>query len=118
MLSFLDVDLSPLASTVSDELSSLSRDLLNIADPSAQKPRTVDQINARKRGIEESKKNLYIRRAELADVATASSETQRHVLEAIIRALESVKYGSAARAEHAEAGYYAAVAEGLEEKLK
>ena len=68
--------------------------------------------------LQKSEEKLYSLRLELSNVASAALEKSREVLQTIIKALEGVKYGSAARAEITETRYYATVAEGLDEKLK
>ena len=96
----------------------LARQLFDIANPSSKGPYTVQRISARKQELKESRKKLYNLRLELSDIASAASETSRELLQTVIKALESVKYGSAARVEITEARYYATVAEGLDEKLR
>lgn len=79
---------------------------------------TVHQIAVRKNGLAESMTRLHSRRLGLAEVACSVLETQQEISTRSIRALESVKYGSVARASIAEAGYLTAAAEGLDEKLR
>lgn len=118
VLSISNIDPSPLGPLISKEISSLASSILNIADPLAKKPCTVDQISTRKKELKAAEQKLHHARLSLASALSAVSETQREVFDTSIKALEGVKYGSAARSATAEAGYFATVAEGLDEKLK
>jgi len=118
VLSVSNIDSSPLGPLVSKETTSLASSILKVADPLAKKPSTVDQISTRKKELEANEEKLHHARLDLAAAVSSISETQREVSDTSIRALEGVKYGSAARSVSAEAGYIATVAEGLNEKLK
>jgi len=89
-----------------------------VADPLAKKPCTVNQISTRKKELKAAEEKLHHARLDLATAVATISEIQREVFDTSIKALEGVKYGSAARSTSAEAGYFATVAEGLDEKLK
>jgi len=118
VLSISNIDPSPLGPIISIEVSSLASSILEVADPLAKKPCTVHQISTRKRELKATEEKLHHARLDLAAAVSAVSETKRKVFETVIKALEGFKYGSAARSASAEAGYFATVAEGIDEKLK
>lgn len=118
VLSVSNIDPSPLGPLISKEISSLARSILKVANPLAKEPCTVDQISTRKKELKAAEEKLHHARLDLANAVATISEIQREVFYTSIKALEGVKYGSAARSTSAEAGYFAAVAEGLDEKLK
>jgi hypothetical protein len=118
VLSLSNIDPSPLGALISKEISSLASSILKVADPLAKTPCTVDLISARKKELKATEEKLHHARLDLAVAISTISETQGEAFELGIKALEGVKYGSAARSASAEAGYFATVAEGLDEKLK
>ena len=111
-------DPSPLGVPLSKELSLLSRQLLKLADPSMQQAQTIEHLIHRKKELEKSKAKLHNERLKLANATCTILETQQEVFTTSIGVLESVKYGSVARASNAEASYFVAAAEGLDEKLR
>lgn len=113
-----NTDASPLAPPVSDELSSLVSQLLHLADPFNKKLCTIDQISRRKEELRVFEKTFHNARFEIAAAIPRMSDTQRHIYDTTIKALEGVRYGSAARFALAESGYFATVAKGMNEKLK
>lgn len=117
-LSNFTPDLSPLSPLVSKELTQLSSHILHIANPLSGKRCTVDKISARKKELERSKARLHSERLGLANAVCTTLETRQEIFTRVIKALESVKHGSVARADIAETAYLAMAAEGLDEKLK
>ncbi|KAL8793581.1 MAG: hypothetical protein Q9195_003844 [Heterodermia aff. obscurata] len=111
-------DPSPLGLPLSQELSLLSGHLLKLADPSIQQGRTIDRLVQRKKELEKSKTKLHNERLKLASATCKVLETQQEIFTTTIKVLESVKYGSVARANNAEVSYLVAAAEGLDEKLR
>lgn len=118
VLSVSNIDPTPLGTPISKELSSFASQIFRLADPSAKKPCKVRQISERKGALRTSEEKFHYARLNLAAAKSAISEIHREIFETAIKALEGVKYGSAARSANAEAAYFATVAEGLDEKLK
>lgn len=114
----MGIDPSPLGPLVSDELATLASQLLRLPDASTKKPCTVEQIQTRKKKLQESEEKLHNARLDLALAVSRIQEAQREIADTSIKSIEGVKYGSAARSAMAEAGYFATVAEGLDEKLR
>ena len=83
-----------------------------------QQGRAIDRLIQRKTELEKSKAKLHNERLKLAKATCTILETQQEVFTTTIRVLESVKYGSVARASNAEASYLVTAAEGLDEKLR
>lgn len=102
---------------MSSELSELNGQLLYIANPKT-KGCTIDDISAKKGELEKSKRRLHNERLSLASAVTTILELRQDTVATTIRALESVKHGSIARADTAETAYYAMAAKGLDEKLR
>ena len=103
---------------VSEALTTLASGLLRVADSSNNRLCTVDQVSRRKDELRTLGEKLHNARLELATATTKVSDVERETIAVIIKALEGVKYGSVARSVAAETGYFATVAEGLDEKLK
>ena len=78
---------------------------------------TIGHLIQRKKELEKSKAKLHNERLKLASATCTILETQQDNFTTAIRALESVKYGSVARASNAKASCLVAAAEGLKEKL-
>ena len=113
-----EIDTELLGRLVSRELVQVYEQVMRVADPLSHKPCTVDKISAKKAALVKSRARLHAERLNLANAASQVQETQRDIFTATIQALESVKYGSVARADAAEAAYLSMAAEGLDEKLK
>ena len=79
---------------------------------------TIEDISARKSELEKLKERLHNERLGLANAATMTLELRQDIFATTIRALESVKDGSIARADTAETAYHAMAAKGLDEKLR
>ena len=96
----------------------MSRQLLELVDPLMQQRCTTAHLVQRKKELDKSKAKLHNERLKLASATCSILETQQDVFTTSIRVLESVKYGSVARANNAETSYLVAAAEGLDEKLR
>ena len=103
---------------VSQELALLSSQLLRLADPLSKQHCTTAHILSRKNELGKLKAKLHNERLGLAEAACAVLETRQEIFTTTIRALESVKYGSVARADTAKSAHLAVAAEGLDEKLR
>ncbi|KAI9783039.1 MAG: hypothetical protein M1835_003887 [Candelina submexicana] len=123
--SFLE-RLRPIARSISLHLSEVAFQLMRAAYPHETKDPTLrsllntcpQQIALRRKQLYEAQEKVAAERLYLAATACIVLETQKDLMEAIIRVLEQTKYGSIARGTKAHADHLAIVAESMEAKLR
>lgn len=114
----------PISRALSTHLNSLAQQLCRIASPavsSSSNPSIPDlpaTAQDQKAAVAAATDALAAQRTALADLTAAVLEAQARLMEVVVRMLEQTVHGSVARAVRAKAEHLAAVAKGLELKLR